>query len=429
MSERIGSSANAVAARAEIAARLLVLDDEVGVRDTLGAVLRREGYEVLTGGRLNEVATLLRDAPVDVVLLDLRVSDADGRDPLVELGALAPGALVIVLTGYATLESALRALHAGAYAYLVKPTDIEELRLTVERALERRRLERELAARVVQLEAANAAISDFNTQLRTQVETATSALERKIEALDDANRQLMATQEQHERFVAMVAHELRGPLGLVMSYAQLAARPGNSIESLGRYTDAIIEHSSRLNRLVEDLQTATRLSTGQFTLRREPCDLVRDVGATVEQFRTTVSARRFTFDGQSDLGQVEVDRDRVLQALRNLLDNAVKYSVENGAIEVRVWSAEHRICISVRDEGAGIPENEMQDILRPFVRGTSGREVPGSGLGLYITRGIIEAHGGELVVQNGSGPERARGALFTLVLPRGAAEVSSARHS
>lgn len=428
MTERIGSNASAVAARAKITARLLVLDDEVGVRETLGAVLRREGYEVLTAGRINDVATLLHDAPVDVVLVDLCLSEADGGDPLEELDALAPGALVIVLTGYATLESALRALRAGAYAYLVKPTDIEELRLTVERALERRRLERELAARVVQLEAANAAISDFNAQLRTQVETATSALERKIEALDDANRQLMATQEQHERFVAMVAHELRGPLGLVMSYAQLAARPENTPESLGRYTDAIIEHSSRLNRLVDDLQTATRLSTGQFALRREPCDLVRDVGATIEQFRTTVTTRRFTFEGQPNLGPVQVDRDRVLQALRNLLDNAVKYSVENGAIEVRVWSAEHRVCISVRDEGAGIPEAEMQEILRPFVRGTSGREVPGSGLGLYITRGIIEAHGGALWVQNGSGPERARGAIFTLALPRIAPEVPTAHH-
>lgn len=429
MAEQSGLSVSAVAERAGVAARLLVLDDEAGVRKTLGAVLRREGYHVLTSGRIDEAVLLLRDAPVDIILMDLRVGESDRPDPLDQMRAIAPEALFIVLTGYATLDSALRALRAGAYAYLVKPTDIEELRLTVAKALERRRLERELADRVAQLEAANKTISDFNTQLRSQVETATRALQHKVEALDDANHHLIEAQEQHERFVAMVAHELRGPLGVVMSYAQLAARPDIPKESLVRYTDAIIEQSSRLNRLVEDLQTATRLSTGQFILRYQLCDLVGEVGAAVEQFRTTIHARRVIFDGEEDVGMAEVDRDRVLQALRNLLDNAVKYSVDDGIIEVHVWRDDERAYISVRDEGAGIPEHEMQDILRPFVRGTSGKEVPGSGLGLFITRGIIEAHGGELFMENGTGPERARGAIFTLAVPRKAAEAAPASHA
>ncbi len=404
--------------------RLLVLDDEPGVRETLGAVLRLEGYEVHTAGRVAEAVGLLGDVPVDAILADLHLDDADGVEVLDELRRYAPGATIIVLTGYATLESALRALRAGAYAYVVKPTDVEELRLTVARGLEQRRLERELARRVAELEAANGAIQRFNSSLQSQIDRATDALQLQVRALDSANQQLRQAQEQHERFVAMVAHELRNPLGLVMNYAQLANRPDASREAIGRYAQAIFDASMRLKRLVEDLQTATRLSTGHFDLQRVPCHLASDVQAAVEEFRTTVPNRRFTFQGQPDPGTVEVDRDRVLQAVRNLLDNAVKYSVEGGEIEVRVWGDGDRVFIRVRDEGAGIPEGDMARILMPFERGPASTGVPGSGLGLYITRGIVEAHAGELSVQNGAGPERARGAIFTITLPRTAHEAS-----
>jgi signal transduction histidine kinase len=429
MAERTVSLAGVAAERRDVGARLLVVNDDAGVRETLAAVLRANGHTVQTAGRLWEAAHLLRQAPCDLVLLDLHLNDAEGRDVLQEVRALAPNAAIIVLTGYATLESALHALRAGAHDYLVKPTDVEELRFTVARSLERQRLERELARRVEELEAAHAAVQDFNTRLRAQVEAATQELQRKVEALDATNRQLQQTQQQHERFVAMVAHELRGPIQLVMSYAQLATRPDVSREAIGKYAASIVEYAQNLTRLVDDLQTATRLSTGHFDLRQEQCDLVVATRELVDQFRTTVPDRRFSFAGEPDLEPVEVDRARVLQAVRNLLDNAVKYSVDDGAIDVSVSGDEGHVYLSVHDEGAGIPEQDVERILRPFERGAGSTDVPGSGLGLYITRGIVEAHGGELRVQNGSGPERAKGAVFTLALPRAAAQPATDPHA
>ncbi len=406
-------------------ARLLVLDADPGVRETLAAVLRHEGFSVRAAERLDEARIALRAAPCDLIVADLRLEDRDGPGLVAEVREAAPDAVVIVLTSLTTLESALRALQSGAYAYLSKPTDIAELRLTVARGLERRRLERDLARRVAELEAANTAIHDFNAQLRAEVRTATRELRGKVAALDDSNRRLRETREQQERFVAMVAHELRGPLGLVMSYAQLTARPTATPDQIARYTTEILEAAARLHRLVEDLQTATRLSTGHFELRRAPCDLVAAVAAAVEGMRTTVPTRRFSFTGQADLGPVEVDCDRVLQAVRNLLDNAVKYSVEDGAIAVRVWGDAEQVLISVQDEGAGIPDADLERILLPFERGPGSGAVPGSGLGLTITRGIAARHGGELRVRNGEGPARARGAIFTLVLPRTATTPAS----
>jgi signal transduction histidine kinase len=418
MTEKSRARGQAVLDWSPARARVLVLDSEVGVRETLAAVLRKDGYVVRAAGTVGEVRELLAEDEFDLALADLYLNGEDGADPLPELRRMAPGAVVIVLTGYATLESALRALHSGAYAYLVKPTDVEELRAMVARGLERRRLERELAQRVRELEQANASIHSFNAQLQAEVAAATEELSQKVWDLNATNLRLEQTQAQHQRFVAMVAHELRGPLALVMNYAQLAARTDVSREAVVRYAGLIVENAQRLNRLVEDLQTATRLSTGHFDLKRMPCDLVEATRATVEELRATTPDRTFTFTGDASLGFVDVDQERIMQAVRNLLDNAIKYSNSGGAIEVNVWSDARSACISVRDHGVGIPESDLERILKPFERGSESAEIPGSGLGLFITRGIAVAHGGELNVHNGTGPERASGAVFTLVLPR-----------
>lgn len=397
--------------------RILVVDTDESLARTLGAVLRHEGYEVRVACVVAEATALLAASSFDLLLVDIRPEDGTGENALALLRTLAPTALVIVLARTATFESALRALRAGAYDYLLKPVDVDELRLTVERGLEHRRLERELAARVVELEAAHARERTFTSRLQQQVDEATAELVRKVQELDDANRQLHQAQEEHDRFVAMVAHEMRGPLNPIINFAQLAKRPGLPRESLEHYSDIIVEHAFRLNRLIDDLQTATRLSTGHFTLRRQREDIVLAVETVVDNFRATVHDRRFSLERPGDPVFAEVDRDRVEQAVRNLMDNASKYSADGGAVEVRVWSDDRWAYIRVRDYGAGIPETEMRRIFEAFTRLEKRTEVAGSGLGLYITRGIVEAHGGELTVRNGSGPERARGAIFTIALP------------
>jgi signal transduction histidine kinase len=396
---------------------ILLLDDDRSVRATLTAVLQRDGHQVATAHDRADALRQCGTSRFDLIVLDLSF-EADSAPPLVEsLRAAAPDALITVLTDYATLELALRALSAGAFAYLAKPTDVAELRATVERALQQQRLQAELAARRQELEAAHAAVARHNAELHQQVAAATGALEAQVAALGAANDQLRQAEEQHTRFVAMVAHELRNPLLLVMSYAQLANRSGVTSADVQRYTGLVLEHAQRLSRLVDDLQTATRLSTGHFDLHLAECDIANEVCRVVEEFRTTVKDRKFSCIIAEGIGLVWVDRDRILQALRNLLDNAVKYSTNGGAIEVRVAVAAERLHISVRDEGAGIPESEMQRILGVFERGAGSTEVPGSGLGLYITRGIAERHGGELSIRNVSESGRAGGAIFTLIIP------------
>jgi signal transduction histidine kinase len=399
-------------------ARILVVDADMSTASTLGAVLRHDGWTVRVASGGEEALNALAEGQFDLLLADLDDNDRRSQETLRQAQLAVPAVTVVVMTGYATLESALRALRRGVYDYLTKPIDVEELRITLARALEQRRLRHELAARVRELEVAHAAARDFNTRLQEQVDRATAELRQKVEELDEVNRQLKLAQEQHDRFVAMVAHEMRGPLNPIINYAQLAKRPNLQEGALGRYMDIIVEHGFRLNRMVDDLQTATHLSTGRFSLRIEPFDLMAAVGELVDQFVASVRERRFVYEHPDTPVVLDADSDRVVQAVRNLIDNAVKYSVEDGAIEVRIGGDENTATIEVGDYGAGISEADMKRIFEPFIRGEQSSDSSGSGLGLFITRGIVAEHHGTLQVANRGGATRVQGAIFTITLPR-----------
>lgn len=397
-------------------ARVLLADIDMATLKTVAVTLRREGRVIVTAADGATALALLTDGAFDLVISDVRV-EANGESLLATARRIAPHTLRIAVTAYATLDSALQALRAGAYNYLVKPLDVDELRLAVSQALERLQLERELAARVQELEQAQRDLLAANSRLQEQVDQATAALRQKVDELEATNTLLREAQSQNQRFIQMVAHEMRGPLHPIINYAQVAKRPTVDDETRNRYMDTIVEHAFRLNRLVGDLQTATRLSAGQFTLAPAECDIAAAVAEMVAEYTAAERDRAFSLERPDEPITAVVDRDRVCQAVRNLLDNAVKYSAPQGAIETRIWRDADAICISVGDYGAGIPEAEMKRIFEPFIRlDRQASEVSGSGLGLYITRGVIGAHGGSLQVRNRS-EDRLGGAIFTITLP------------
>jgi two-component system response regulator HydG len=147
-------------------ARILVVDADMSTASTLGAVLRHDGWTVRVASGGEEALNALAEGQFDLLLADLDDNDRRSQETLRQAQLAVPAVTVVVMTGYATLESALRALRRGVYDYLTKPIDVEELRITLARALEQRRLRHELAARVRELEVAHAAARDFNTRLQ-----------------------------------------------------------------------------------------------------------------------------------------------------------------------------------------------------------------------------------------------------------------------
>lgn len=404
--------------------RILVVDDEQGVMITIQAILEQEGYTVESASSGQMALDKLHAQQFDLVLTDLRLGDIDGLAVLTEARRTAPRTVAIVLTGYASLESAIQAMREGAYDYLVKPTDVEELKMRVAHVFERLQLTDELARRVQQLEEANATIDRMNANLMEEIEDATAALHQRLEELNVTKTALETEKAKRERFIAMVAHDMRAPLGPIKMGAQIIARNPAVGSIAAPYTQTIEEQVARLERLITDLLDMTRIDAGQFHIKLAPCDLAATLHKQIAHFRLVYADRTFALTAPDSLvGQV--DEGRLVQALGNLLENAVKFSYPNTTITVTLaCPAPDQVMLSVADEGLGIPPEKMAEIFDPFKRLESAEGIQGFGLGLFITRGIAEAHGGTLTVA--SGTERAHGAVFTMTLPLpGAAKQTS----
>src|SRR5438067_9630376 len=149
---------------------LLVVDDEESVAVTMGAILEMDGYQVAISTTGADALRRLNETAFDLVLTDLRLDDTDGLNIVSEVCRLQPETVSIILTGYASLESAIKALREGAYDYLIKPCDVEELRATVARGVERRQLGTQLRVRLAELEAANATIQHLNRNLQQRID-------------------------------------------------------------------------------------------------------------------------------------------------------------------------------------------------------------------------------------------------------------------
>jgi len=243
-----------------------------------------------------------------------------------------------------------------------------------------------------------------------------AALRHQVDELTENNLLLKEQVARKEQFTAMIAHELRSPLTPIINYAQIVARPNQRRETIERGTNIIVSQAWRLSRLVSDLLDSSRLSSGQFTLSCGPCDAVKLVKEVVEQLRPVAPYHKFAIDVPDTPMIGNWDCGRLQQALGNLLDNAIKYSPEESTITVRTWRISDKVCISVHNEGESVPFADIDQLFRPYSRlpGTSSRQ-KGSGLGLYIAKSIVEAHGGELQLERPA--EEKQGTTFTFDLP------------
>ncbi|MBV9258103.1 MAG: HAMP domain-containing histidine kinase [Ktedonobacteraceae bacterium] len=252
-------------------------------------------------------------------------------------------------------------------------------------------------------------------------------LQRQVDELTADNLFLQDQLARKEQFTAMIAHELRGPLSPIINYAQMISRyaatsDANSTrnEALKKQTSIIISQAWRMTRLVNDLLDVSRLSSGQFTLMHEACDLCTLVKETVDQLRPVAPYHTLVVEVPETSIIGNWDGGRLQQALGNLLDNATKYSDEHTTITVCVWTSPEAVHVSVHNQGASIPSDDTQLLFRPFTRLQSSNGREGSGLGLFITKSIIEAHGGTLQLepnQEAANGDWLQGTTFSFNLP------------
>jgi PAS domain S-box-containing protein len=229
-----------------------------------------------------------------------------------------------------------------------------------------------------------------------------------VSAIRDVTERKRLDQAQQD-FVAMAGHDLATPLTVLRARTQLLLRRrAYDEESLA----AILEQTSRMDRLVSDLRELASVEGGGLSLQREAVDLVWLAEAAVERARTVAKERSIRVEATRTPVVVLVDQDRLGQVLDNLLGNAVKYS-DGGDVVVRIELDDWEARLSVADRGPGIPAEVLPRLFERFYRGQQATSSAGLGLGLYIARMLVEAHGGRIWAASKLGA----GSTFTVALP------------
>jgi signal transduction histidine kinase len=230
-------------------------------------------------------------------------------------------------------------------------------------------------------------------------------------------RELAVSRLQSE-FVSTVSHEFRTPLTSIRQLSEMLARGRVPTDDLRQQSYDILSHESeRLQSLVESLLDFGRIEAGAMKYRFERLDAASLVNDVVEGFRATAAAQGFHVELQNTAAPapIHADREALGLALRNLLDNAVKYSPACRTVWVETVPSDRRVGIRVRDRGIGIPLAEQRAIFDRFVRGSTSRSagIKGTGIGLTLARRIVDAHHGEIRLESAPG----EGSTFTILLP------------
>src|SRR5260221_159893 len=381
-------------------AHILIVDDDNALLQALPQVLylRMEDIKVDTCDSAQEAVERIGEHEYDAIVSDIKMPGMDGLVLLAKIQELSPDTPTLLITGHGEHDIAVQALRGGAYDFIQKPIDRDYLIAALQRAIHTHQLRSQVKAQQLTLE------------LHAR------SLERMVQK---RTNELVEANAAKDKFLSIVSHELKTPLTSLKGMTQLLRRQVGRAEA----TDVVgvgladMERSiRRMEVLVNDLLDSSLIETNMFVLHRKRCNLVELCRHLIDEY-TAGTGPSLTFEIPGDPIEVEVDVNRISQVIINLLSNARKYSPKDSPITMTLQQAGYETMFSVRDMGVGIPEEMLPNIFDQFYRVPSvevqnGPHV-GLGLGLYISRKIVERHGGHIDVQSVPG----QGSTFTVVLP------------
>jgi len=356
-------------------ATILIIEDEERMRRLMDLVLRPEGHRLLQAESGEAGLKLLDEGGIDLVLSDLQMGRVGGMDVLEHVTKKCPEVPVVIITGYGTVKSAVEAIKKGAFDYVSKPIDNDELKIVVKRALERKELKGEI-------ERLLGDISHDIKNLLTPVVLGTELLESEIDQFYDRLPEVEATQ-------AKVSHSLCNEV----------------ISVLRNATRRIQDRSKEIADYVKGRSAPPHIA---------PCNVASVVESVMDSLRLLAKERGVSLrtDGLASLPPIMADERRLFNAFYNLVNNAIEEVPHGGHVTVRGEAdlAGGTLLLAVTDTGRGMPP-EVRDSL--FTAGTISRKPGGTGLGTKIVRGVVDAHGGHISVDSKEGA----GTTFTIRLP------------
>ena len=373
--------------------RVLVIDDEIGICQAVKRALKPTGYivdaTISSEGGLEKI----RADGYDLVLLDVMMPGVSGIDLIASIHEQDPEIVCVIITGYATVELAVRAIKKGAYDFLTKPFSVDDLLLAVSQGLERRRLS--LEAR--RAEAAEA-------------EARQLAIEKKhLEELDRAKQQ----------FINLLTHELKAPISAIQHYLFLIR---DGYVSLGEQVDLIqkclVRADDELD-LINDLLELGKIQATEAKARQATASLQETLHEVVTGLEEQINQKQLTLNISvvNPIPPVKGLPEQLKSMWGNLIGNAIKYTPENGIITIHLVAKKNQITCNVTDTGIGIPLEDQDRLFSEFFRAGNVKKlgIPGTGLGMVIVERVVENAGGTITVKS----EVGHGTTITLSIPAG----------
>jgi signal transduction histidine kinase len=405
--------------------RILIVDDETGVRELFAAWLREENYECKTAASADEALAILSTDTYALVISDMMMPGRNGVELLREIRARYPDTVVIMVSGIDRPQRVRDALRIGAFDYLIKPCETGVLTLSVERGLERRSLQRTARIYKDHLESQNIELAESKTELE------------RLQA------QLVHTEKMASlgQLAAGIAHELNNPAGFIYGnmdllgdyltqlqsllslYDQVVLPPDalqavNSLKAEIKYEklvddlDSILadcrEGAERICDVVKNLRLFSRLDEAEI----KKVDVHSGIDSTVRLLSRYFNGGQVTLRREyGDLPSIHCYAGQLNQVWMNLLVNAAQAVPDRGEVSISTRLEQDSVLVEISDTGTGIREDQLSRIFDPFF--TTKPVGEGTGLGLSISYGIIERHGGTIAVVS----EVGKGATFTVRIP------------
>jgi len=400
---------------------ILIVDDEELVLDVFVTMIELFGHQTLVASSAQEGLEIFKRFAPDLVLTDLNMPVMNGFEFISRLREINSDMPIVVISGNNNIQNAIEAIRLGAWDYVEKPVSMNSIGIVLERVCEKIRLIAENKA--------------YRDNLEDLIDIRTHELQLALKKAETAS---MAK----STFLATMSHELRTPLNSIIGFSSvlLKKRFGSLTESQNEYLGYILKSGQHLLELINDILDVSKIEADKMELRLKEIDVTELIGTCIIILTGQAESRNIVLTKRY-LAEVPVlikgDNRKLKQILFNLLANSIKFTPNGGEVSVAVNAyvdvsqIPHDICehfrpskrdrqgvvlISVTDTGIGINENDLDRIFMPFeqVDNSITREYEGTGLGLALTKSLVDMHGGSIWASS-AGPER--GSTFHVVFP------------
>jgi two-component system, sensor histidine kinase and response regulator len=353
---------------------ILIVDDEYGMRRGAERALRditmnlpdingEVRFNIRTAASGKELDERMSEGPTDILVLDHKLPDTTGLDIMDRLNKNSLDILIIMITAYASLDTAVTATRRGAYDFLAKPFTPEELRGAVRKAAKHLILQRQARR-----------LAEEKRQVRFQ-------------------------------FISVLAHEMKAPIAAVEGYLQMIHERsvGNKLEDYDHMVDRCLLRIEGMRKLISDLLDLTSIESGQRQRRLSAVDLAEIARQSVENVKAEAERREIAIQLDMPAGLLmEGDRTEIEMVFNNLISNAVKYNRDHGSVGISVVMTGDEIRIQVQDTGIGMTQEETQRLFSDFsrIKNEKTRHILGSGLGLSTLKKIVMLYNGDITVKS-----------------------------